>query len=184
MVRRDGETTKVCIVYDGSAKSSKEKRFLNDCLEVGENYIPHIFDMQAKFRWNAVALTADIEKAFLMVGIKQEDRDMLRFLWYNDLFAAKPEIAEYRFNRLVFGLRPSPSILGATISHHLSLYKQSKPKMAELLEKSRTWTIYSLEMTTMTRTWSFTRKPSKLWLKAALISENGTLISHSLLILC
>ena len=35
----------------------------------------------AKFRWNAVPLTADIEKAFLMVGIKQKDRDMLRFLW-------------------------------------------------------------------------------------------------------
>ena len=47
---------------------------LNHCLEVGENYIPYIFDMLAKFRWNAVALTADIEKAFLMVGIKQEDR--------------------------------------------------------------------------------------------------------------
>lgn len=42
-----------------------------------------------------------------MVGIKQEDPDMLRFLWYDDPFAAKPEIAEYRFNRLVFGLRPS-----------------------------------------------------------------------------
>ena len=136
VVRRDRETTKVRVVYDGSAKYSKEERSLNDCLEVGENYIPHIFDMLAKFRWNAVALTADIEKAFLMVGIKQEDRDMLRFLWYDDPFAAKPEITEYRFNRLVFGLRPSPSILGATISHHLSLYKQSEPEMAELLEKS------------------------------------------------
>ena len=136
VVRRNRETTKVRIVYDGSAKCSKKERSLNDCLEVGENYIPHIFDMLAKFRWNAVALTADIEKAFLMVGIKKQDRDMLRFLWYDDPFATKPEIVEFRFNRLVFGLRPSPSILGATISHHLRLYKQSEPEMAELLEKS------------------------------------------------
>ena len=36
------------------------------------------FDMLAKFHQNAVALTADIEKAFLMVGIKQEDHDRKR----------------------------------------------------------------------------------------------------------
>ena len=136
VVRKDRETTKVRIVYDGSAKNSKEGRSLNDCLQIGDNYIPHIFDMLTKFRWNAIGLTADIEKAFLMVGIKPEDRDMLRFLWFEDPFAIKPEIVEYRFNRLVFGLRPSPSILGATIAHHLRLYKQSEPEMAELLEKS------------------------------------------------
>ena len=73
VVRRDCETTKVRTVYDGSAKNHKDERSLNDCLEVGENYIPHIFKMLTRFRWNSVALTADIEKAFLMVGIKAED---------------------------------------------------------------------------------------------------------------
>ena len=135
VVRRDCQTTKVRIVYDGSAKNHKDERSLNDCLEVGENYIPHIFKMLTRFRWNSVALTADIE-AFLMVGIKPEDRDMLRFLWFKDLFAEKPEINAYRFNRLLFGLRPSPSILGETIAHHLNLYKQSEPKMYDLLRKS------------------------------------------------
>ena len=84
VVHKDRETTKVRIVYDGSAKSSKQGRSLNECLETGPNYIPHIFDMLAKFRWNSVGLTADIEKAFLNVGIKKEDQDMLRFLWFKD----------------------------------------------------------------------------------------------------
>ncbi|XP_044172645.1 uncharacterized protein LOC114972132 [Acropora millepora] len=136
VVRRDRETTKVRIVYDGSAKNRKDERSLKDCLEVGENYIPHIFEILTRFRWNSVALTADIENAFLMVGIKPEDRDMLRFLWFKDPFAEKPEINEYRFNRLLFGLRPSPSILGETIAHHLNLYKQSEPEMYDLLRKS------------------------------------------------
>jgi len=80
VIRKDRETTKVHIVYDGSAKSSKEELSLNDCLETGDNYIPHIFDMLARFRNNLVGLTADIEKAFLMVSIKEEDRNMLCFL--------------------------------------------------------------------------------------------------------
>ena len=74
VVHKDSETTKVCIVYDGSAKNSKEGQSLNDCLQIGDNYIPHIFDMLTKFRWNAIGLRADIEKAFLMVGIKPKDR--------------------------------------------------------------------------------------------------------------
>lgn len=65
VVRKDRETTKVRVVYDGSAKSSKQDRSSNDCLEVGDNYIPLIFDMLLKFRWNPVGLTADIERAFL-----------------------------------------------------------------------------------------------------------------------
>lgn len=84
---------------------------------------------------NFVART-DIEKVFLMVGIKPEDREMLRFLWLKDPLANKPEIVKYRFNRHVFGLRPSPSILGETIAHHLNLFKQVEPEMCELLRKS------------------------------------------------
>ena len=132
VMRRDRETTKVRIVYDGSVKNCKDEHSLNDCLEVGENYILHIFEMLTRFRWNFVTLTADIERAFLMVRIKLEDRDMLRFLCcFKDPLAEKPEINEYRFNRLVFGLRPSPSILGESIAHHLNLYKQSAPEMYE-----------------------------------------------------
>ena len=136
VVRKDRETTKVRVVYDGSAKTIKNERSLNDCLDNGPNYIPLIFDMLIKFRSNRVALTADIEKAFLMVGIKKEHRDMLRFLWFANPIDAQPEIVQYRFNRLVFGLRPSPSILGATIKHHLELYRRSEPELVELIEKS------------------------------------------------
>ena len=77
VVCKDCETTKVCIVYDGSAKNSKEGRSLNDYLQIGDNYISHTFNMLAKFCWNAIGLTTDIQKSFLMVGIKPEDREML-----------------------------------------------------------------------------------------------------------
>jgi hypothetical protein len=136
VIRSDKDTTKVRVVYDGSAKISKDKESLNDCLEIGPNYTPHVFDTLIKFRWSSVGVTADIEKAFLMIGIKKSDRDALRFLWFDDPNECHPELTIYRFKRLVFGLRPSPAILGFTISHHLEGYSQSDSKLASLLKES------------------------------------------------
>ena len=84
VVRQDKDTTKLRVVYDGSTKSETEGRSLNEFLETGPNFIPHLFDVLVRFRWNPVAISADIEKAFLMVGMHPNDRDMLRFLWLED----------------------------------------------------------------------------------------------------
>ena len=61
---------KVRVIYDGSAKASKNERSLNDCLQIGPNCLPHVFNIIANFRKNIVGLMVDIEKAFLMVGIQ------------------------------------------------------------------------------------------------------------------
>ena len=115
VVRQDKDTTKLRVVYDGSTKSETEGRSLNEFLETGPNFIPHLFDVLVRFRWNPVAISADIEKAFLMVGMHPNDRDMLRFLWPEDPERLNSKIRHLRFCRLVFGLRPSPAILNATI---------------------------------------------------------------------
>ena len=80
------------------------------------------------------ALVADIEKAFHMISIKQEDRNALRFLWFKCKEDGLSEIMVYRFCRLVFGLKPSPAILGATIKHHLLQQSISMPKITKILE--------------------------------------------------
>jgi len=49
-------------------------------------------------------LTADIEKAFLMVRISEQDRDSLQFLWFANPLKPDSAIIHYRFARLVFGL--------------------------------------------------------------------------------
>ncbi|XP_028413524.1 uncharacterized protein LOC114536361 [Dendronephthya gigantea] len=136
VIRRDRETTKLRIVYDGSAKPPDREYSLNDCLETGPNFIPQLFDTLVKFRWHRIGLTADIEKAFLMVAINDLDKDMLRFLWLKEPNNLSSELVQLRFTRLVFGLRPSPAILSSTIRHHLETQKDVDPQLIELLKKS------------------------------------------------
>ena len=79
VIRKESQTTKLKIVYDGSARDVGDDYSLNDCLQKGPNFIPKLFEILIKFRWNSVAIPADIEKAFLMIGINEADRDVLRF---------------------------------------------------------------------------------------------------------
>jgi len=136
VVRQDKQTTKLRIVYDGSAKTRTNPVSLNDCLKTGPNFIPKLFDVLIRFRWHLVALTADIERAFLMISISPEDRDALRFLWLKNPNDVASDILELRFTRLVFGLRPSPAILGSVISHHLDKYQPEYGHLASEIKNS------------------------------------------------
>ena len=107
IVRSDKDTTKLRIVYDASAKTDGHPS-LNDCLLVVPKFNQKIIDILMRFRSNQIALTADIEKAFLVISVEEGDRDVLCFLWVNDIDADELEIRPLRFTRVVFGVCSSP----------------------------------------------------------------------------
>ena len=134
VVRQDKETTKLRIVYDASAKSTGPS--LNDCLHTGPKFDQRILDILLRFRTHRVALIADIEKAFLNVSMSEKDRDVLRFLWYDDITKKQPEVRVFRFTRVVFGVSSSPFLLNATISHHLRKHSTSQPQLVRNLSQA------------------------------------------------
>lgn len=54
-------------------------------------------DVILRFRVNKVALAAAIEKAFLMMSVAEGDRNVLRFLWIDDITKDDPKIIPLRF---------------------------------------------------------------------------------------
>ena len=73
------QTSKLRVVYDGSTRAIGDEYSLNDCLQKGPNYITKLIDILIRFRWNYVAIMADIEKAFLVIRTCETDRDVLCF---------------------------------------------------------------------------------------------------------
>ena len=134
VIREDKRTTKVRVVYDASAKTSGPS--LNECLYAGPKFDQHILDILLRFRLHKTALAADIEKAFLMVSVTPGDRDVLRFLWVDDIRKKLPEVLVLRFTRVVFGVSSSPFLLNATIRHHVEKYKDSDPAFVETFIRS------------------------------------------------
>ena len=127
-MRSDKSTTRVRIVYDGSSKRKNEVS-LNETLYRGPPLTPLILDILLRFRMFSTVLIGDLEKAFLSILIlTPEQRDLLRFIWVNDITKDNPNLVVFRFLRLIFGLNASPFILNGTIRHHLSKYVQEDPE--------------------------------------------------------
>ena len=83
VVRTDRTTTKLRIVYDASSKTNGPS--LNECLYRGPKFNQLVLDLLIRFWSYKIALVADLEKAFLMIAVDEKDRDVLRFLWIDDV---------------------------------------------------------------------------------------------------
>jgi len=134
VIRRDKETTKLRVVYEASARSNGPS--LNNCLYTGPKFNQKILEILLRFQSYAIAWTADFEKAFLMISVTPRDRDVLRFLWVNNIDASNPEVVPLRFARVVFGVSCSPFLLNATIKYHIDKYCSSHSEVVKTLLQS------------------------------------------------
>jgi hypothetical protein len=130
VVRLDKLSTKVRPVFDGSAVSPSGYS-LNDCLHTGPRIGSDIFDILLRFRFEKYVFAADIQKAFLMIQLHPDDRDVCRFLVHDEMRL----LITKRFTRVCFGLVCSPFLLAATIEHHFD--QQIPSDFVETLRRDR-----------------------------------------------
>lgn len=121
-VEKQSSTTPIRIVFNASSKSNKTVPSLNDMLEKGPSLTEGLVDSLAKFRTKKYAVTADISKAFLRIGLVERDRDYVRFLWVKGIDEDEPQVVTYRFRSVLFGSTSSPFLLQATLYRHFMQY--------------------------------------------------------------
>ena len=82
VIKESSETTKVRVVFDGSAKTTTGLPF-NDIVMVGPTIPNTIFKQTLRFRTHPYVITADIEKMYRQVLIHPDDRKFRKFsaLW-------------------------------------------------------------------------------------------------------
>ena len=87
MIREEKQTTKLRIVYDASAKFTGSS--LNDCLCrtcIWPKHNGHFVAVPP----TEGSISCRLEKTFLMITVDEEDRDVLRFLWIEDMECKTP----------------------------------------------------------------------------------------------
>ena len=120
-MKPDRSTTKVRIVFDASAKTG-QCTSLNEALYSGPSLLCMVFDILLRFRLHKYILLSDIKQVFLNVGVRAEDSDFLRFLWFEDPFGDDEKGIVFRLLRVVIGLTCSSFLLNATTKIHCEKY--------------------------------------------------------------
>ena len=103
------------IVFNVSSKPTDGTLF-NDCLLTGPSLTAKLHILFT-FRQGQYVITADISKAFHCILVREQDRDYLKFLWFN---LETEEQRTFRFRVVIFGATCSPYLLQETLQTHLS----------------------------------------------------------------
>ena len=121
VIKNERGTTKTRILLDAPSKSKNEICH-NNALYSGPCLLSLLYNILLRFRIGKIGIIADIKQTFLQIFIDDNDRDLIRFLWFENINDPWSKIVIYRFTRVVFGLNSSPFLLNATLQHQLSKY--------------------------------------------------------------
>ena len=131
VVKESSTTTKVRVVFDGSAKSTTGKS-LNDILAPGPTTQPELFDILLRLRSHIVVITADVAKMFRQVWVQPQDCNYQRIVW-----RASPEheLQHYQLNTVTYGTA-SASFLSTRVLQEIASSVASKSSTAAQSIKS------------------------------------------------
>ena len=113
------------IVFDCAAKFRGSS--LNDHIHQGPDLANRLIGVLLRFREGAIAFMADVEAMFLQVRVKPEDRDALRFLWYQDGRVGGPTVM-YRMTAHLFGGVWSPSCANYALRQVAKEFQEEYPQ--------------------------------------------------------
>ena len=131
VVKETSSTTKLRIVFDGSAASSSGHS-LNDVLLHGPSLYPLLPSVLTQFRLFPIALTGNVSKMFWEVGLRNEDRDFHWFLHRGPT----GEIIDYRMTRVTFGITISPYLASQVLLRIAEDYHLEYPAAAQIIKTS------------------------------------------------
>ena len=123
VVRPEKATTKVRVVFDGSAQQNGKS--LNSESLPGPKLQSDIVNVLVKFRKEPVALAGDVSQMYHQILLRPEDRALHRFLYRNLDSGGTPKV--YEFKRFIFGGCYCPFCVQFAWQHHARLHKETYP---------------------------------------------------------
>ena len=94
--KSERETAKVRVLFDVFWKQPDEPS-LKDLLYAGPCLLLKLYEILLYFRYEKIALVADIKQAFPEMKVNQSHQDFLQFLWYKSVTADNPNKVAFRF---------------------------------------------------------------------------------------
>lgn len=131
VLRPESTTTKLRVVYNGSAASSSGLS-LNDVLMTGPTIQQDTFNILIRFRIPKYVLIADLEKMFRQILVHLLDCQLQLILWR---FSSDEAVATYRLNTVTYGTCSAPYLAARCLRQLAIESKDTFPLASLVIEK-------------------------------------------------
>ena len=129
-VMKDGSTTtKVRVVFDGSAKTSTGIS-LNEAQRVGPVVQNDLFSIVLRFRQHPIVLSGDIAQMYRQIRIQKGQHDLQRILWRKD---PSLPIRHYRLKTITYGTASAPYLATRVLRQVGEDNKKEHPFASEII---------------------------------------------------
>jgi hypothetical protein len=120
------------VVFDASAKFKNKS--LNEFLLQGPDMMNDLTGVLMRFRENRIAITCDIERMFHQFRVNKENRNLIKFIWYEDQDMTKT--TDFRMCVHLFGATSSPAAATYGLRHLAKLHQETHPDGAKFIQQS------------------------------------------------
>ena len=122
---------KLRVVFDCSAKYNNTS--LNHYLLKGPDLTNGLAGVLIRFRRYKVAVMCDIEKMFHQFYVREQDRDYLRFVWWEN-GDINGKIIDLRMKKHLFGAASSPACANYGLKHLASSITDKYPEASSFVQ--------------------------------------------------
>ncbi|KAJ0172877.1 hypothetical protein K1T71_011053 [Dendrolimus kikuchii] len=111
VLKPDSSTTQLRTVFNASSKTSSGYS-LNDLMERGPNLQRDLQSLLLTWRQHKYVISADIEKMFRQILIRERDQDLQRIIWRT---SAHEPLSEYKLTTITYGTKAAPYLAMRTL---------------------------------------------------------------------
>ena len=124
-------TTKMRIVFDGSASSGDRGVSLNAAMMNGPKQQEDLWQILTRFRRHVYGLTADISQMYRQIHLNNLQWDLHRVLWRANI---QEPVQEFRLKRLTFGTKAAPFLATRVLRQLADDTEPTDPRSAEVVK--------------------------------------------------
>lgn len=128
--KNSSTTTKLRVVFDGSCKSDSTIS-LNDTLFVGPTLQSDLFSILSRFRLHQYVLTADIEKMYRQVLVRESDRNFQCIIYRQ---SPNRDLQYYKLNTVTYGTSSAPYLATRCLIHLADKITNTYPRESIIIK--------------------------------------------------
>ncbi|XP_055922749.1 uncharacterized protein LOC129953531, partial [Eupeodes corollae] len=127
----DSSTTKVRVVFDGSAKLHNTNSSLNESLLVGPTIQRDIFSICLRCRRHLYTISGDIEKMYRQIWVSPNHTDFQRIVWRE---GPEDPVKHYKLLTVTYGTSAAPFLAVRTLKQLALDSSKNNPRVSSIIE--------------------------------------------------